>query len=277
MRRSIKYIAGGSAVALAAALAIGLQRPGAQPEDEASAIAPSVPAATAVFVADAAPMPDPGPADVTAEETAARIDALVTRLAEREAELVEMTAALTDRDARLDAVTTTLARREAEIQDLRDEIAALRERTAFDVALATVKGESAPEPILAAVEVTEADPGDPPTLALTRIHFESGSSALTPGGQVHVAAAAVMLDGMSVVQVRLLGYADRVGRADRNRALADARARAVADFLVRSGVPAELVVATGMGEDDLPVATGDGVAEPLNRSVAIVAVSRPTS
>ena len=114
-------------------------------------------------------------------------------------------------------------------------------------------------------------------LALTEIHFESGSSSLSPGGQVHAAAAAVMLIERPVVRVRLLGYADRVGRADRNRALAAARARAVADFLVRSGVAADILETAGMGEDELPVSTGDGVAEPLNRSVAIIAIPRPTS
>jgi outer membrane protein OmpA-like peptidoglycan-associated protein len=82
---------------------------------------------------------------------------------------------------------------------------------------------------------------------------------------------------MPVVRVRLLGYADRVGSPTRNRALAAARARAVADFLVRSGVAADILDPEGMGEDDLPVATGAGVAEPLNRSVAIVAIPRPTS
>jgi outer membrane protein OmpA-like peptidoglycan-associated protein len=86
-----------------------------------------------------------------------------------------------------------------------------------------------------------------------------------------------MLADMPIVQVRLLGHADRVGSADRNRVLAAARARTVADFLVASGVAAEIIEADGMGEDDLPVATADGVAEPLNRSVAILAVPRPTS
>ena len=288
MRRSYKYIAGASAVALAAVWAAGLHWSGTQPrEEQVSAVAPEVPADSAVFVADAAPMPEPAVgAPVAPGEIAERIDALTTRLAEREAEFAAATAALAERDASLDTLTTTLARREAEIQTLRDELAALRERYAFDVKLEAIKSRRAPaisgqdEAVLAAVEVADEE-GIPAAaagvLALTRIHFETGSSALTPGGQVHAAAAAVMLAEMPVVRVRLLGYADRVGRADRNRALAAARAEAVADFLVRSGVAAEILDPTGMGEDDLPVATGDGVAEPLNRSVAIVAIPRPTS
>ena len=277
MRRSYKYIAGASAVVLAAVAAAGLYRPGAQPESEP----PVTPAPTAAFMADAAPMPAPAvPEGPSPAEIAARIDDLTTRLADREAELAATTAALGERDARLDALTATLSRREAEIQALRDELATLRERYAFEVELEALKGRGAPAPdaaVLASVEAAEPVAERPTVLALTRIHFETGSSSHTPGGQVHAAAAAVMLAEMPVLRVRLLGYADRVGRPDRNRALAAARARAVADFLVRSGVPADVLEPAGMGEDDLPVSPGDGVPEPLNRSVAIVAIPQPTS
>lgn len=283
MRRSYKYIAGASAVALAAVWAVGMHWSGTQPQgDQVSATAPEVPVGSAAFVAGAAPMPEPpSGAAAAAAEIAARIDALTVRLADREAALAAMTASLADRDADLDALTTTLARREAEIQVLRDELVALRERYAFDVKLEAIKSRRTPaapaaeEPLLAAAEAS--DEPAPEVLALTRILFETGSSALTPGGQVHAAAAAVMLAEMPAVRVRLLGYADTVGRPDRNRALAAARAQAVADFLVRSGVAAEILYPAGMGEDGLPVATGDGVAEPLNRIVAIVAIPRPTS
>ncbi len=293
MRRSYKYIAGASAVVLVAVGAAALYGPETQPEGEP----PATPAPVAAFVADAAPMPDPGlPAAPSPAEVAARIDELTTRLADREAELAIVTATLGERDARLDALTATLSRREAEIQTLRDELAGLRERYAFDVELEALKGRGGVASVVvggldgpASVEAVEASlettsletaaaaADGPSVLALTRIHFETGSSSLTPGGQVHAAAAAVMLAEMPVLRVRLLGYADRVGRADRNRVLAAARAQAVADFLVRSGVPAEVLEPAGMGEDDLPVLTGDGVAEPLNRSVAIVAIPRPTS
>lgn len=284
MRRSYKYIAGASAAVLVAVGAAGLYGPGAQLEGEP----PVTSAPVAALVAKAAPMPGPALPEAPAPaEIAARIDDLTTRLADREAELAIVVAGLGERDARLDALTATLSRREAEIQALRDELAGLRERYAFDVELEALKGQGGvspatlegPAPVETVAASLETAPVavEPSVLALTRIHFETGSSSLTPGGQVHAAAAAVMLAEMPVLRVRLLGYADRVGRADRNRALAAARAQAVADFLVRSGVPSEVLEPAGMGEDDLPVLTGDGVAEPLNRSVAIVAIPRPTS
>jgi outer membrane protein OmpA-like peptidoglycan-associated protein len=285
MRRSYRYIAGASAVALAAVTAAQLARNDPQPQGEKAVAALSAPPSTAAtdapaFVADAAPMPEPTASGADPAEVAARIDDLITRLADREAELAAITASLAERDASLDTLTATLTLREGEIQALRDELATLRERYAFDLELEAIKGrgtpvEDAAPAVLAAAEGPAA--AAPSVLALTQIHFEMGSSSLTPGGQVHAAAAAVMLSEMPVVRVRLLGYADRTGRADHNRALSVARARAVADFLVRSGVAAEILEAAGMGEDDLPVATGPGVAEPLNRTVAIVAIPRPTS
>ena len=51
--------------------------------------------------------------------------------------------------------------------------------------------------------------------------------------------------------------------------LAEARARAVADFLIAAGLPAEMIEIDAMGEADAPVATDDGVAEPLNRCAEI--------
>jgi outer membrane protein OmpA-like peptidoglycan-associated protein len=130
---------------------------------------------------------------------------------------------------------------------------------------------------MAADALLAAKAPEPREQPLTSVQFEVGSAALTPGGQIHVAAAAVMLGDMTLERVRVLGHTDRTGSLDLNRALAAARARAVAELLVASGVAAELVEPEGMGWQDLPIPTDDGVAEPLNRSVAIVAVALPTS
>jgi outer membrane protein OmpA-like peptidoglycan-associated protein len=131
--------------------------------------------------------------------------------------------------------------------------------------------------IPAAADAAKAAREMPRVVALTAIHFDNGSSRLSPGGQVHAAAAAVMIAEMTVTRIRLLGFTDRVGSVAKNRTLARERARAVADFLVAQGVPADLIEAAPMGEDDVPVSTGDGVPEPLNRSVSIVALPLPTS
>ena len=94
---------------------------------------------------------------------------------------------------------------------------------------------------------------------------------------MHAAAAAVMLADMKLGQIRLVGFTDRTGSPARNQALAEERARAVAEFLVAQGVPAQLIETAGVTEGALPVATDAGVPEPLNRSVSIVAVPLPTT
>jgi outer membrane protein OmpA-like peptidoglycan-associated protein len=186
-------------------------------------------------------------------------------LAERDAGIAEMTAVLAGRDAELESLG-------AELAALRIELADLRDRFAFDLQLAAMKAsvpEAAPAPA-----APEPPVGDQP---LTAIHFDTGSAHLSPGGQVHAAAAAVMLAEMKLGQVRLVGFTDRTGSPTRNRALAEERARAVADFLVAQGVPAQLIETAGVTEGALPVPTDAGVAEPLNRSVSIIAVPLPTT
>ena len=70
------------------------------------------------------------------------------------------------------------------------------------------------------------------------------------------------------------GHTDTSGTHEHNQALSDARARAVADVLVREGVPRDRIRTEGMGESGLAVQTGDGVREPRNRRV-VVRADRP--
>ena len=294
----------GSIVAAAAVVAAGLaatqtdlldrlrgDRPAAQeqaaPVAEATAAKPATAPAARRAGSRRRPAPAAPPEALTHLRT--QIAELAERVAAREAELAELEASLAARDASLAEASAALAERDAELERLRAELEAMRERYAFDIQLAAMKsGEPAPglpsalaaptDPAMAAdAFLAAAKAPEPREQPLTSVQFEVGSAALTPGGQIHVAAAAVMLGDMTLERVRVLGHTDRTGGLDLNRALAAARARAVAELLVASGVAAELVEAEGMGWQNLPIPTDDGVAEPLNRSVAIVAVALPTS
>jgi outer membrane protein OmpA-like peptidoglycan-associated protein len=278
-------IAGAAVIAAAALLAMRVQRDDTPAPDDSTILlaAPAVPASDAPRAPSLVASATPRPPDMSADPAGAAADfeALSAELAEREAVVAALRATLAQRDASLDAITATLTLREAELQALRDQVAAVRERYAFDLELAALKSAgpgAAPLPpekietLLAAAAV----PAGPAPQALTEIHFDSGSFDLSPGGQIHAAVAAAMLADMGIARVRLVGHTDRVGSPAHNRTLAEARARAVADFLVGAGVPVALIEAAGMGEDDLPVATADDVPEPLNRSVAIIAIPLPT-
>ena len=75
-------------------------------------------------------------------------------------------------------------------------------------------------------------------------------------------------------QITATGHADTSGSADYNLELSLRRAEAVANELVRQGVPVTDIVTGGQGEEDLLVPTPDGVREPRNRRVWI-AVAQP--
>ena len=70
-------------------------------------------------------------------------------------------------------------------------------------------------------------------------------------------------------QLVVEGHTDTSGTHEHNQALSDARARAVADVLVREGVARDRIRTEGMGEAGLAVQTGDGVREPRNRRVVV--------
>lgn len=231
----------------------------------------------------------------------AEIDRLNAELAERAASYDALAASVKGQEDETARLTALLAERDKEIADLRSQIADLQRQQDFDTALAALKSDDG----LARLETARAEtsrietgaaasalaqgsvqgsgqgsdmPADaaagaaPTTTAMravSEIHFDPSSSRLTPGGQAHAAAAAVTLRDLGINKIRVVGYTDRVGSPTRNRALAETRARAVADFLVSAGLPASGIEVVGMGEAELPVATADGVAEPLNRCVTI--------
>ena len=91
---------------------------------------------------------------------------------------------------------------------------------------------------------------------------------------IESAAADFKQSGSARIDVR--GYTDTSGNADYNQKLAERRARAVSDELIRLGVPSSAIASEALGQNDLAVATGDGVRERANRRVEI-AVDRPAA
>jgi hypothetical protein len=75
-------------------------------------------------------------------------------------------------------------------------------------------------------------------------------------------------------RITVRGHTDTTGSPQKNQALSERRARAVADELARHGVPTSAINTEGLGETDLAVQTGDQVSERQNRRVDI-AVEQP--
>lgn len=217
-------------------------------------------------------------------------------LAERDAALAELEAVLAERDATIADLQADLADRDAQMAEIEaglteaklagTETAAPEDLLAGDAAkIAPEAGEAAATPTALASPGTRALPARAPETApagaalaagpIAEVHFESGSAELTVGGQTRALAAAAVLTALPDGMIRLTGHTDTTGSPEVNRRLSEARAQAVADMLISAGIPAERIeiVPFGQDADALPIATGDGVREPLNRCVAIWPVS----
>lgn len=73
------------------------------------------------------------------------------------------------------------------------------------------------------------------------------------------------------------GYTDTSGTPEENLAQSQKRAKLVADTLIKDGVAAPRVGATGYGATHLKIATGPDVKEPRNRRIEIRIVPHPTA
>jgi outer membrane protein OmpA-like peptidoglycan-associated protein len=107
------------------------------------------------------------------------------------------------------------------------------------------------------------------------IAFASGRADLDDAAKARLQQIAQYLQAdRSVVQIRIDGYTDSTGREPKNRALSEARARAVTDFLVASGFDAE-AIETRFHSSRFPAAannTDEGRAQ--NRRVVVQLVQR---
>lgn len=309
MRRTWVYLAGGGALLLTGVVWNGLANRSGQPDIGAPILA----APTATLPAPVAHAPEAPQAatpetdgrlaaaeaeigrltDALAAATAENTE-LRTTLALRDAVLETLKASVAERDAALAGVRSRLASNEAELASLRGRLTGLQAPADFDRALTAMKLDAAGTSVarIEPVAITDGgfvaaaglpasslpaiggSAGDGPVV---EVQFDFASAALTPGGQERAAVAAAALSGMALAEVRVVGHTDRVGQPAANRRLAARRADAVARFLVDAGLPADLIVTDGAGETGAPVATEDGVAEPLNRSVLIFAQAKPTS
>ncbi len=136
----------------------------------------------------------------------------------------------------------------------------------------------APEPPPPPPPVAAAPPPPPPPppplppapeAVLKGVNFETGSAVLLPASNAALDQVVVSIKGCNCSQVAIRGYTDSVGSATFNRGLSDRRAHSVKDYLVQHGVPADMLVAEGMGEAN-PIAdnaTADGRAQ--NRRVTV--------
>lgn len=87
--------------------------------------------------------------------------------------------------------------------------------------------------------------------------FDRSSLAdLQSGGRAELDRLAQQLRGAKVARVQVVGHTDRLGTAEYNQRLSEARARTVADYLAQAGVPVAALSAGGRGAGEPKVRCG---------------------
>lgn len=105
----------------------------------------------------------------------------------------------------------------------------------------------------------------------TNVYFDTGKSALKPGAESDLCAAAAEAEAMDNALLLVVGYTDAVGDEDYNQVLSERRAGRVVNYLQQKcgWAPYRMLTPTGMAEAD-PAAdneTDEGMAQ--NRRVAV--------
>lgn len=106
--------------------------------------------------------------------------------------------------------------------------------------------------------------------AMFTLHFPEGRDEISAESRPQLEAALADIVARPVKDVLVVGHTDRVGSDPVNDALARQRAETVRAELIRRGVAAEYVQASGRGSREPVVPTAAGVAEPRNRRVDII-------
>jgi outer membrane protein OmpA-like peptidoglycan-associated protein len=95
-----------------------------------------------------------------------------------------------------------------------------------------------------------------PALVLENVFFETGKAVLKPISQEELNKLVLFLTSNNTVKIQVNGHTDNVGDATKNKALSEARAKAVYEYLTSKGVAADRLSYKGFG-DTRPVASND--------------------
>jgi len=110
----------------------------------------------------------------------------------------------------------------------------------------------------------------PPREKRFTLHFPEGRDEIADESRAVLDAALAEIAARPVQDVLVVGHTDLVGSGPLNDALARQRADTVRAELIRRGIAADAVQASGRGSREPAVPAVPGVAEPRNRRVEIV-------
>lgn len=102
------------------------------------------------------------------------------------------------------------------------------------------------------------------------LYFVEGSDTLTPESQAALQTVLAAIRQRPAPDLLVIGHTDRVGSVADNDKLSAKRAESIRQQLLKLGIDADNIVASGRGEREPLVATPDEVAEPRNRRVELL-------
>jgi outer membrane protein OmpA-like peptidoglycan-associated protein len=123
------------------------------------------------------------------------------------------------------------------------------------------------------VEVVAPPPPPPPSPSEPArsfmIFFGFNKCNITAEADRVLSEAADSAKATGSAHVTIVGHTDTSGSPRYNQKLSECRAHAAASNLEGKGIPRSAISATGKGETELMVQTGDGVKEPQNRRATV--------
>jgi OOP family OmpA-OmpF porin len=131
-------------------------------------------------------------------------------------------------------------------------------RNGFEQQVASVESAIAGAPVAVATEA-----------GTYLVFFDLNSARLTPEAEDIVGRAVASAKESGNAPITVTGFTDTTGTPQYNLRLSKRRAEAVADAMVGQGVDGARITTDGVGENNLLIPTGDGVAEPQNRRAQI--------
>lgn len=105
------------------------------------------------------------------------------------------------------------------------------------------------------------------TVRLNNVFFSSGTADLLDQSATELARVVDLLSYNPAMTITLRGHTDNVGESSDNLRLSGARARAVADYLVRQGVARERIREKGLGETEPVADNSSAEGRRMNRRV----------
>lgn len=117
------------------------------------------------------------------------------------------------------------------------------------------------------LEVSRLPPGE--ELTLRGVTFRSGSAQLTPADRLIVDSVVGYVQSRPSYAIEVQGHTDDRGSDELNQKLSEARAKAVADYLVTKGVATARVSSAGYGEGKPLAANDTDAGRAQNRRVTL--------